>query len=144
MSRSTLSQRIIFFLANLAQFQHIEINSEEAAERILDGTIFLCPSNAEEQEVGLLVVRWNGDPNRETVVMGTQIAEFEIIAAVRHWVALGEMQDERASIEHLFQHFKVKTGASLQFAKEDRLMPKSIERLLKDLGWSAFKKLLGF
>lgn len=142
MSKTTLSQRIVFFLANLAQFQEKEVDDNWGAERITDGTLFLCPSDPEDQENGLLVARWQGDSSRETVVRGTQMAEFEIVAAVKHWVAIGEMVDEQKSIEHLFQHFSFKTGESLTFKKDDEFIPKTLERLLKDLGWSALKKLV--
>ena len=142
MSKTTLSQRIVLFLANLAQFQLKEVDDNLGTERITDGTLFLCPSDPEDQENGLLVARWQGELSRESVVSGTQIAEFEIVAAVRHWVTIGEMVGEQESIEHLFQHFSFKTGESLNFQKDDRVIPKSLERLFKDLSWSAFKKLI--
>jgi hypothetical protein len=142
MSNTTLSQHIILFLENLAQFQLKEVDNNLIAERITDGTLFLCPSAPEDQEIGLLVAHWQGNLSREAVVSGTQIAEFEIVAAVRHWVTIGEMAGEQESIEHLFQHFSFKTGASLNFQKDDRVISKSLERLFKDLSWSAFKKLI--
>lgn len=140
---STESQGIVRFLANLAHFQHQEIEQGIAAERITDGTLFLPHPDPEAQEYGFLIARWQGDPNRESEVRGTQIAEHEVIVAVRHWVTIGSMDNERDSIEHLFNHFKFKTGASLRFEKEDRTFSITLEKLLKDLGWTAFKKIVG-
>lgn len=138
-----LSQRVIAFLANLAQFQREDVGYRVAARRLTDGTMYLCPSNPGDQEHGLLIVHWQGDPAKESVVVGKQVAEFEIIAAVKHWVVVGELQDEQESIAHLFQHFKHKTGESLQFYEDNRAFASTLEKLMKDLGWSAFKKMLG-
>jgi hypothetical protein len=69
------------------------------------------------------------------------LSEHEIIAAVRYWVTIGEMDEEGYAIEHLFKHFNFKTGASLSFQKEDKTFSKTLEKLLKDLGWTAFKKI---
>ena len=143
MSQNNTSQRIVHFLNNLAHFQHNWEGKEYVAERITDGTVFLCPSNPEDQEIGLLEVCWQGDQKRKSMVEGTQVAEFEIITSVKHWVATGSMNDEKSEVEHLFQHFKYKTGADLNFEKDDSFFPKSLEKLFKDLGWAAFKKIVG-
>lgn len=144
MSDSTESQRIIAFLANLAHFQGGRIDEHlYAAQRITDGTYFILHPDAEGQENGLLIAHWQADPERKAVVMGTQIAEHEIITAVKHWVTTGDMEDERASIEHLFQHFYHKTGARLSFTAENKEFSNTLNRLLKDVGWSAFKKFIG-
>ena len=140
---STESHRIVAFLANLAHFQYRHEGKETAAERTTDGTVFFAHPDPELQEDGLLMVHWQGDPARKSVVRGTQIAEHEIIVAVRHWVTIGSMDDERGAIEHLFNHFRLKTGASLRFEKEDQTFATTLEKLLKDLGWTAFKKFVG-
>lgn len=143
MPPNNTSQRIVSFLSKLAHFQYNFEGNEYVAERITDGTVFLCPSNPENQENGLLEVYWQGDQKRRSMVEGTQVAEFEIITSVKHWVATGSMKDEQSEIEHLFQHFKYKTGTDLNFEKDDSFFPKSLEKLFKDLGWTAFKKIVG-
>ncbi len=144
MSNDTESQRIILFLANLAHFHGGRIEDHLfAAQRITDGTYFVPHPDPEGQERGLLIAHWQADPERKAVVLGTQIAEHEIITAVKHWVTTGDMEDEQASIEHLFLHFKHKTGANLHFTAENKEFSSTINRLLRDVGWSAFKKLIG-
>ena len=91
----------------------------------------------------MLVVHWQGDQARESVVVGKQIVEFKIIAAVKHWIVVGELQDEQESIAHLFRHYQFKTGESLQFHADNIAFANTLEKLMKDLGWSAFKKMLG-
>lgn len=142
--RSTLSERIVAFLTNMAHFQHKEIDGKFAAERITDGTLFLPYIDLDGDDgLDLIRVRWQGNPSNESEVSGLQIAEHEIIVAVKHWVAVGDMDDERSSTEHLFRHFAFKTGARLRFEKENREFSKTLEKLMKDLGWSAFKKFFG-
>ena len=142
--RSTLSERIVAFLANLAHFQHKKIDGTFAAERITDGTLFLPYIDPDgDDDLSLIRVRWQGNPSTESVVLGTQVAEHEIIVAVKHWAAVDRMADEQSSIEYLFRHFAFKTGARLRFEKENREFSKTIEKLMQDLGWSAFKKFLG-
>lgn len=146
MRDSNQSERIVTFLANLAHFQGRKLDNDVyAAQRITDGTIF-APHYPEDEDgpEGLLTVFWQGDPQKaEAVVIGTQIAEHEIITAVKHWVTIGEMDDERGSIEHLFQHFTYKTGAKLRFQKEDKVFANTLGKLLQDLGWTAFKRFVG-
>ena len=142
--RSTLSERIVAFLANLAHFQHKKIDGTFAAERITDGTLFLPYIDPDgDDDLSLIRVRWQGNPSTESVVLGTQVAEHEIIVAVKHWAAVDRMADEQSSIEYLFRHFAFKTGARLRFEKENREFSKTLEKLMKDLGWSAFKKFFG-
>ena len=142
--RSTLSERIVAFLANLAHFQHKKIDGTFAAERITDGTLFLPYIDPDgDDDLSLIRVRWQGNPSTESVVLGTQVAEHEIIVAVKHWAAVDRMADEQSSIGYLFRHFAFKTGARLRFEKENREFSKTIEKLMQDLGWSAFKKFLG-
>ena len=142
--RSTLSEKIVSFLANLAHFQHKKIDGTFAAERITDGTLFLPYIDPDgDDDLSLIRVRWQGNPSTESVVLGTQVAEHEIIVAVKHWAAVDRMADEQSSIGYLFRHFAFKTGARLRFEKENREFSKTLEKLMKDLGWSAFKKFFG-
>jgi hypothetical protein len=142
---NTPSERIIQFLSSLAHFQGDQ-NREGVffAQRITDGTFFLPHPDIEGQAGGLLVAHWQADPARTSIAHGAQIAEQEIVTAVRHWVTVGEMQDERQSIRQLFQHFTLKTGESISFVENNEEFTKSLKKLLKDLGWSGFKKLIGF
>lgn len=138
-----LSHRIIGFLRNLAHFQDDTIDGQDVATRLTDGTIFLPPKELESVERGLLIVHWQGDRNRETIVVGNQIAALEIVVSIRHWVATGDMENLEESVKHMFQHYRVKTGETLYVNEPDGVVSKSMESLVKDLGWSAVKKMIG-
>lgn len=138
-----LSDSIVMFLSGLPHFQHDEINERLVATRLTDGTVYLSPSDLGEQERGLLLVRWQGDPSRETMTIGTQIASLEIVEAVKHWIAIGEEQNVQEAVKFMFQHFQAKTGESLYLFEDNARLPKTLEPLIKDLGLSAIKKLIG-
>lgn len=137
-----ISQRIIHFLTNLPHFQYDTIDGTEVATRLTDGTVFLPSTDPGDNEHGLLYAHWQGDCSRKTKVVGSQITSIEIVAAVKFWVATGEMEDEQESIKHLFQHFQFKTGERITLPEEP-LMSKQMQKFLKSLGVEAVKKLIG-
>lgn len=139
---STLSERIIRFIASLPHFQDDEIDGTWVATRLTDGTIFLPSTDPGGNENGLLYAYWQGNSARKSLVIGSQIASLEIVEAVKFWVATGEMEDEQESIKHLFQHFHFKTGERLT-VPEEPFISKQMQKLLKFLGVEAVKKLVG-
>ena len=139
---STLSQRIIQFIASLPHFQVDEIDASLVATRLTDGTVFLPSHDPEDNERGLLYAHWQGDSSRKTLVIGSQIASIEIVEAVKFWVAEGEMENVQESVKHLYQHFQYKTGERLSIP-EGPILSKAMQKFLKSLGLEAVKKLVG-
>lgn len=115
MNKTSLSTRILKFIASLNTHLKFAINSEitPAAERITDGTLFLCPPDHEHQDDGLLIVHWQGDSGRTSLIAGPQIAELEIIQYAKHRVSIGEVKSEKDEVKRMFDHFEFKTGVRL-------------------------------
>lgn len=140
-----LSQKIISFIYNLPHFQHDEIDDQYVAVRLSDGTIYLLPQEPEAQEQGLITVRWQGDVNRQTTTIGTQLARLEIVQAVNFWIATGEVKDTpQDAVKFFFEHFKYKTGERLcGIGEEEPVLLKILGYLVKELGPAVIKKAIG-
>ena len=137
-----MSQKIIQFISNLPHFQHEEIDGSWVATRLTDGTVFLPSDDPGDNERGLLYVHWQGNSARKSLVIGSQVTSLEIVAAVKFWLATGEMEDEQESVKHLFKHFHHKTGERLNIP-EGAFVSKQMQKLLKYLGLETAKKMIG-
>ncbi|MBK0052767.1 hypothetical protein [Stenotrophomonas sp. S39] len=109
---SNKSTAIVGFIANLAPLYWGERHGEFWCARSLhDGTLFL-PFSADEdtEDEGWIRVYWQGDRQRQTDVLGTNITTL----ALERYVRLhGAGSDEGAIAAELYfmaQHFTFKTG----------------------------------
>lgn len=140
-----MSQKIINFIANLPHFHHDEIDGKFVATRLTDGTIYLAPDETMAQEQDLIVVRWQSKKDNQTIVCGAQIAKLEIVEAVRYYVATGESENLKDSVNFLFEHFQHKTGVNLFHLNEEESVLKNLAiPVAKGLGFEVVKKLVGF
>ena len=140
-----MSQKIINFIANLPHFHNDRIDDKFVATRLTDGTIYLTPDEPLAQEEGLIVIWWQGKKDNQTIVCGAQIAKLEIVEAVRYYVATGEFENLKDSVNFLFEHFQHKTGVNLyHFNEEESVLKKLAIPVAKGLGVEVVKKLAGF
>ena len=143
------SQRIVNFIGSLLPlYIEDEVDGVRCARSLNDGTL-ICPvEEMEECEHGFVTVYWQGDPARQTSVQG----EFMASLAVAKYVELHHLAENakgtQKEIEHLANHFTVKTGASLTFELPDselaELIGKAVGKVGEAVVTEALKKLVGF
>jgi len=109
---SNKSIAIVGFVANLAPLYWGERHGEFWCARSLhDGTLIVpLSANEDTEDEGWIRVCWQGDRDRHTVVLGTDIATL----ALEHYVRLhGVGADEETIAAELYfmsRHFTFKTG----------------------------------
>lgn len=115
MGESSLSNRstaIVGFVGNLAPLFWGERHGEFWCARSLhDGTLIL-PFSADEdaEDEGWVRVLWQGDPSRQTEILGASIATLALERYVRlHGVGADE-ESIAAELYFMAEHFTYKTG----------------------------------
>lgn len=131
-------QPIVGFIANLSPlYQSEEMLGFRAARSLRDGTLILpYPEDDREAEDAMLIVWWQGDPNRATEVLGSVMATTAVVDYVG-FHSLGKEADHSTGLlAHLYQHFEVKTGANLHLPYLEDDMPWLVKvfRLAKSMG----------
>lgn len=110
------SQRIVNFIGHLLPLYVQEcVNGVWCARSLGDGTLILPIDEPEDTADGFVAVHWQGDPTRRTEVQGVFIASVAIAryTELHHTATFSKpMRDE---MEHISQHFTVKTGECLVF-----------------------------
>jgi hypothetical protein len=116
------SEKVVLFLSNLdTHFQGKTVDGKFCSERTTDGTLVLCPEDSEAREQGHLVVYWQGDPNRKTVVLSQEFVREAVIDYVDRRSRVEIIDDKKAEIDFMFRHFGVKTGIRIKTEKEGAL-----------------------
>ena len=116
----SLSQSIVHFIGSLLPlYIEDEVNGVWCARSLNDGTL-ICPMEEMEGcEDGIVTVHWQGDPARQTLVQGGFMASLAVAKYVELHHLAENAKGTRQEIEHLANHFTVKTGASLTFECQD-------------------------
>lgn len=125
MSNSSLA--IVSFLANLLPLYDGESHEGHGCARSLsDGTLILpVAESVEDDEVGWIRVRWQGDAAREQVTRGDMFASVALERYVRlHGVGHGERSIAN-ELWFMARHFQFKTGCSTYFPE----LPEPTDRL---------------
>lgn len=144
------SQRYVNFIGNLMPLYQQELVREQWCARSLrDGTLLLPKDIEESQEDHWVTVWWQGDCQRASEVDGTQLASIALVDYVQFHSAGKPFQNLANLLDHLSQHFTIKTGDRLYLPyAEDEL--RAFEKVLDvvkrygpDLAWEALKKSLG-
>jgi hypothetical protein len=145
----SLSQRIVDFIGGLLPlYIEDEVDGVWCARSLSDGTL-ICPvEEMEACEDGFVTVHWQGDQARQTLVQGTihgQSGRGQVRGAS---LPCGKTpKAPREEIEHLANHFTVKTGALLTFQLPDSELPELIGKAVGKVGEAvvteAIKKLVG-
>jgi hypothetical protein len=139
----SLSQRIVNFIgALLPLYIEDDVDGIWCARSLNDGTL-ICPvEEMEECEDGFVTVHWQGDPARQTLVQG----EFMASLAVAKYVKLRHLAENakgtRKEIEHLANHFTIKTGASLTFECPDSGLLELVVKAVGKVGEAAVIEVL--
>ena len=109
------SAAIVRFIANLMPLYDGEkVGEAWAARSLQDGTLLLPVDESEwDEELGTVLVRWQGDPAREQQVEGTYLATLAVVRYVELHQLGQPVERVAAELEHLAQHFQFKTGAHL-------------------------------
>lgn len=138
-----LSQRIVDFVGQLLPlYVQEEVNGKWCARSLEDGTLVMPVEEDEGAENGRIQIWWQGDSERETNVIGVFYASLAIAKYVDLQHTGTHAKEKRPTMEHLSDHFTVKTGASLTFEMpEDSLLP-LVGRAVSKLGESVVIDLL--
>ncbi|NKF24650.1 hypothetical protein [Solimonas marina] len=112
---SEQSVAIVGFIAKLMPLYDGEDHEGVWCARSLEDGTLLLPELAEDDEPDsdFIRVRWQGVPEREQVVSGSDIATLAVVRYVQ-FHGIGRPADHIAKeLAHLSQHFTFKTGCSL-------------------------------
>lgn len=109
----TKSQAIVGFLANLIPL-YTYLKADGAIARSLhDGTLISAVDEPDWCERGTVCVHWQGDPSRQSMIDGSDIATVALERYVRlHGVGARE-EDIAAELWFLAVHFHKRTGCQL-------------------------------
>ena len=148
---STQSEAIVGFIANLLPlYSGQNIEGRRCAVSVIDGTVIGPILGTEDDgDKDWVVVRWQGDPNRTSEVIGSIIASQAVLRYIELRGVGRPAEELRAEREHLAQHFTFKTGASLYFAEpaEEPELQRVLRRAVSTLGagvvLSLLKKAMG-
>lgn len=107
-------QPIVNFIGNLSPlYQSEEMLGFRAARSLRDGTLILPYPDDREPEDAMVIVWWQGDPNRTTEVLGSVVASNAVVDFVQFHSVGKELAHATALLAHLYEHFGHKTGAHL-------------------------------
>ena len=109
------SAAVVGFLANLMPlYTHEDRDGVWCARSLQDGTLILPVDESDwDEERGTVRVWWQGDPQRETLADGDQIATLALERYVRlHGVGAPE-EAVAAELWFMARHFHFKTGCDV-------------------------------
>jgi hypothetical protein len=144
-----LSASIVNFISKLLPlYVQEQYNGKLCARSLRDGTL-VCPVNEPpENEDGRVEVIWNYDPKRATIANGVFVAQLAISDYVSfHCRSNGQQFD--GYLQHLSEHFKLKTGVPLEFDDQSgllqliRWMNKLVGKLGAQAAIEALKRVVG-
>lgn len=118
---SEKSQAIVRFIANLLPlYTSVQFQERTCALCLLDGTIVapVIDVNIDPlDDDGWVMIFWQGDPERKTEVSATLFASQAVLRYIELRSSGLPPDVFRKERDHLAEHFKHKTGASLYFAE---------------------------
>lgn len=138
-----LSQRIVDFVGHLLPlYVQEEVNGKWCARNLEDGTLVVPVEEDKGDEDGWIQIWWQGDSTRKTDVIGVFYARLAIARYVDLHHTGTHAKEKRSAMEHLSNHFTVKTGESLTFeTPEVHLLP-LVGRAVSKLGEAVVIDLL--
>jgi hypothetical protein len=132
--QATVSGRILVFIGKLPQFTYYG-DELDGVTRYADGTQYRLPDDEEARDAGMLLVRWQGNAQKTTVLPGSELAEIAIVDAIDYWISVYDFpsSERRRRIADLFRHFRVQTGCDTLFL-EPNGREERYRRFLEDVG----------
>lgn len=143
-----LSQGIVNFIAGLLPlYVEEEVDGCWCARSLADGTLIVPVRESGEDDNGWVQVRWQGDGARTTMVQGVFMASVAIARYVELHHTATHNEQTQAAMEHLSDHFTVKTGESLVFESQDdsllTVLTKAIEKVGAPVVVEVLKRQIG-
>ncbi|WP_159017620.1 hypothetical protein [Cognatiluteimonas profundi] len=140
------STAIVGFLASLLPLYNGEqLNGVWCARSMQDGTLILpVDESGWDEELGTVLVRWQGDVQREQQVDGTFVSTLALVRYVEMH-HLGQPPKHLASeLEQMAQHFQFKTGCSLYlpYEKPSPDLTDAVSKAVGRMGESAVVNIL--
>ncbi|TJY59429.1 hypothetical protein E4T66_13650 [Sinimarinibacterium sp. CAU 1509] len=144
---SEQSAAIVDFIAKLMPLYDGEDHERVWCARSLeDGTLLLPQPGGEDDDPDndFIRVRWQGVPEREQVVSGSDIATLAVVRYVEFHGVGRPAKDVAAELAHLSQHFTFKTGCSLYLPYEPTGpdLVSAVRKAVSRMGESAVVNLL--
>lgn len=138
-----LSQRIVTFIGHLLPLYVEEcVNGVWCARSLADGTLILPIDDPEKSADGSVAIHWQGDHTRRTEVQGIFIASLAIARYTELHHTATYSKDMRIEMEHMSNHFTVKTGETLVFESPDSGLFELIAKAVGKLGEAAVIEIL--
>ncbi len=148
MQPSELSSSVVRFISKLLPLYVEEYHGRVVCARSLhDGTLVMPVAEDPDNENGMVRVIWRGDEASANVIRGIFLAQLAIGEYVR-FHSLAKPEKAASDLNHLAQHFEVKTGQPLGLEESDAVIDTlgSVSRLIEKLGpaaaLQAIKRLL--
>lgn len=139
---TTPSKRIVAFIANLLPlYVGEQVNDIWCARSLQDGTLIL-PADGVDVPDDFVLVHWQGDPTRRTEVQGVFIASLAVARYVELHHTATHSKSMRSEMEHISDHFTVKTGEVLTFDASDSGLLNLVGQAIGKLGEAAVIELL--
>lgn len=136
------SRRIVAFIANLLPlYVGEEVNGVWCARSLQDGTLIM-PTDGAEMPDAFVLVHWQGDPKRCTQVQGVFIASVAVARYVELSHTATHDSSMRGEMEHISNHFTVKTGEALTFDAPSSGLLSLVGHAIGKLGEAAVVELL--
>lgn len=145
-----ISQNIVTFISHL-----LPLYVEEAqdgfwcARSLNDGTLIIPIDEPAENQNGFVMIHWQGDAARQSIIQGTFVASY----AVAKYVELHGMGENgkniKAELRHLARHFTFKTGETLVFEMDDEesefihLLGSAVNKIGQEAVFEILKKMVG-
>lgn len=137
------SQRIVNFIGHLLPLYVQEsVNGVWGARSLGDGTLILPIDEPEDTADGFVAVHWQGDPTRRTEVQGVFIASVAIARYTELHHTATFSKEMRREIEHISDHFTIKTGKTLTFEAPGADLLDMIGRAVGKVGEATVMELL--
>lgn len=147
---STQSEAIVGFIANLLPLYESERHRRlRCARSLADGTLIMPIEDSDDDGIGWVRVRWQGDRRRERDVHGYMLASLALERYVRlHGVGYSE-EAIAGELWYMARHFHLKTGCEVYFPQlpEPPSRLKKVGRAAARMGQgvlvNAFSKMMG-
>ncbi len=138
-----LSQNIVNFIGHLLPlYVEDEVEGMWCARSLMDGTLILPVTDADQLPEGFVKVRWQGDPMRCTEVQGVYMASVAITRYVELHHTASHSKAQQNEMEHMSHHFTVKTGEYLVFESPESGLVDVLTQAVGKLGEAAVIELL--
>lgn len=138
-----LSQRIVQFIDHLHPlYMHDQVDGVWCARSLTDGTLIIPVDEPEDEENGFVTVHWQGDPTRQSMILGVYMASLAVARYVELQHMATDSKHTRGEMERMSSHFTVKTGETLIFGSPNSGLLEVMTKAVGKLGEAAVIEIL--